>query len=259
MSRLELKRKIGKIWPIQPYGRKIILLYHSVGNNLWSTREHHFLDQMNWLSDHCHVLSLMDVVSSRLSNEIQVALTFDDGYQTLYDQVAPILTKKKINGTVYVNTGWISEEKNSRKKSVAELGHYPDESFLTWQEVKELHAAGWEIGSHGVNHYNFAEMQDLILQQELFQSKYDIEQHVKISCLHFSYPWGRYSSNVKKAVKEAGYQYAVAARHMQINSNSDLLALPRINIEKDYSFEDFKNIIKGKWDYLSLVHKLKGL
>ena len=122
-----------------------------------------------------------------------------------------------------------------------------------------MHRSGWEIGSHGVNHYNFTQLQTEILQQELSYSKQIIEDKINTPCLQFAYPWGRYSSFVKKAVKEAGYQFAVSARHAEISSHSDLLALPRINISRNYSLNDFKNIIIGKWDYLGILHKIKGL
>ena len=44
-----------------------------------------------------------------------------------------------------------------------------------------------------------------------------------------------------------------------IGRYSDLFALPRMNIANEYSLDDFKQIVQGKWDYLGLIHKLKGL
>jgi peptidoglycan/xylan/chitin deacetylase (PgdA/CDA1 family) len=258
MPNLALKRKIGKFWPSQFENRKIILLYHSVGNGAWATSPQDFSDQINWLSDHCKIYSLTDLIYSESSPELQVAITFDDGYANLCDQ-ATKLSEKKINPMIYINTGWMGESENKRKHSVPELGHYPNEYFLTWKEVKELYQLGWEIGSHGVNHYNFAEMKQEVTKQELIQSKYDIETQLNTLCSHFAYPWGRYSSKVKNIVKNAGYQYAAAARHGQLNMHSDYYSLPRINIERNYSFEDFKKIMIGKWDYLGLIHKIKGL
>ncbi|EKD71145.1 MAG: polysaccharide deacetylase [uncultured bacterium] len=259
MNSLDIKRRLGYYWPARQQNRKIILLYHSVGDTTWAMSEYDFSIQMDWLADHCKILSLTDLIHSEPSEDLQVAITFDDGYRTLHHYVAPILVKKNMSGMVYLNTGWISDTDNQRKLSVPELGHYPDESFLTWQEVKELHQMSWEIGSHGANHYDFSKLSEDMVKQELSQSKHDIEDNLKIPCTHFSYPWGKYSAYTKKIVKQVGYQYAVAARHNKISINSDWLALPRMNISRDYSFNDFKNIVKGKWDYLGILHQLKGL
>ncbi|HLB41967.1 MAG TPA: polysaccharide deacetylase family protein [Gammaproteobacteria bacterium] len=259
MPYLGLKRQLGKLWVASPKGRKIILLYHSIGNSTWALSEKIFNNQIDWLCDHCEVLSLTELINVKPSTNIQVALTFDDGYVTLHQHVAPKLLDKKINGTAYINTGWIAENQNNRSQSVAKLGHYPDESFLIWPEVKSLYTAGWEIGSHGVNHYNFSQMAYGLMQKELSLSKTHIEEKLKIDCLHFAYPWGRYSKNVKQFAHIIGYRDAVAGYHAPLSGCPDLFALPRLNIAKEYSFNDFKNIIFGKWDYLGIIHKIRGL
>lgn len=260
MTRMDWKRKIGMVWPAwRTKQRKIILLYHSVGNSVWATREQDFNDQINWLFDHCRILSLSELIQSSPSDDIQVALTFDDGYANLYAQVAPIFLQKKINPMLYVNTGWIGDSEKTRRLSDATLGHYPEESFLIWSEVNELHRQGWEIGSHGKNHYDFTQQAENIVKQELFDSKNEIETRLQQTCLHFSYPWGRHSPKLKTIVKETGYHYAVAGHHRSLDSAADALALPRINIAREYSLQDFKAIVKGKWDYLGLIHRVKGM
>lgn len=258
MNSIELKRILAKVWPASRFaGRKVVLLYHSVGNGVWSTDKQAFADQINWLNDHCEVLSLTKLMTASLSNRIQVAITFDDGYANLYD-IADRLKEKNFSPTLYLNTGWIGEEQE-RKKSVAELGHYPDEMFLLWKEVIALHAQGWTIGSHGVNHYDFTRQSQDRVHQELSMSKIEIEKRVGGECIHFSYPWGRHSALLRASAKSSGYRYAVAGCHGAINAHSDLFALPRINIDKNYRLKDFKEIIQGKWDYLKLIHQLKGL
>lgn len=259
MPHLKLKRNFGKIWPAKIQNRKLILLYHSVGQQGWAMSPQQFSEQMSWLADHCRILPLTQLIQAAPDRDMQVALTFDDGYQSLYEQALPILAAKKLTATVYLNTGWIGQDAHERQLSRADLGHYPDEAFLLWPEVQELYRAGWEMGSHGVNHYNFAETNATLTQQELAASKQEIEQRLQTSCLHFSYPWGRYSKNLQALVKNCGYHYAVAARHAALTARADLFALPRINIARDYSYVDFKNIVYGRWDFLGWIQKWRGL
>ena len=44
-----------------------------------------------------------------------------------------------------------------------------------------------------------------------------------------------------------------------MTNQTDLFAIPRINISNEYSLADFKNIIRGKWDFLGLFHWVKRL
>lgn len=259
MFTLKVKRNLGYVWPSRPKSSKIVLLYHSIGNSPWATTVEEFDKQMNWLNDHCSVLSLTDLIQAEPKKELQIAITFDDGYQSLYDHAASILANKKMSATVYLNTGWIGENSEIRKKSDYLLGHYPDEFFLTWPEVKSLYESNWIIGSHGVNHLNFAETKSDLTCQELFLSKQDIENKLGIECEHFAYPWGRHSLAVKEILKQSKYRYAVTAKHGSVTKHVDLYEIPRINISNQYSFQDFKNIVKGKWDYLGLLHRIKGL
>src|SRR3990167_10741667 len=177
MSKVQLKRKIGYFWPAATQGRKIILLYHSIGSTPWAMDKLQFSNQISWLSDHCHLLSFSNLLKSKPTSDIQVAISFDDGYQALYQHAASILLKNNICPIVYLNTGWISKHGAMRKRSDSKLGHYPDESFLTWHEVNELQHSSWEIGSHGVNHYNFAKLAENMTLQEFLQSKQDIESN----------------------------------------------------------------------------------
>lgn len=258
MNYLNLKRKMAHYWPANHHCHQIILLYHSVGHSPWGLSEEKFFDQLNWLADHAQLMSLNALLQSKQTTDLQIAITFDDGYASLYENVADKI-HEKIKPMVYLNTGWIGENINQRKLSDATLGHYPDEYFLTWPQIIEMEQAGWEFGSHGVNHLNFSDMQENKIYTELVNSKSEIEKKLGKECLHFAYPWGRHSKLVKKVLNSTGYQFAAAARHGRVTPNSDPLELPRINISKEYSFHDFKEIIQGKWDFLKIIQKLRGM
>lgn len=250
------KRGIGKLWPQHSSHRKLILLYHAISDHPWAISKAVFTQQINWLQDHCEVVSLSKLLQSS-THQRQVAITFDDGYASVYDNALPILHEKNISPLIYLNTGWIGHQ--NRKRAHERFGHYESEYFLTWTEVQRLSECTWDIGSHAINHFDFSKLDGQMMAKELSHSKEVIEAQIRRPCLHFSYPWGKYTKKAAQAVQDAGYQSAVSVRHAPVRSDSPLFALPRINIARHYSFKDFKTIMIGKWDYLNLIHKFKGL
>lgn len=261
MNSLKWKRAIAKFYLpslVAKKSRKIILIYHAVGNGPWAISEQMFKKQIQWLKQNCEILPLSRLLTEDLKEKkIYVSLTFDDGYACLYDTVLPILNTANAVGTVYLNTGWIDQK--SRRTSCSELGHYPREHFLTWDEVSALDEAGWEIGSHGVEHIDLTKQPLDIIKTALRDSKKEIEKQLKKPCNHFAYTFGKHSNLVKKQVSEANYHYAVAAHHQPLSKNDDPTALSRLNIESGYSMEDFQNIVLGKWDFMRHIHRLKKM
>lgn len=258
MNSLYWKRIIAKISPTPvTKTRKIILLYHAVGHSPWAISPEVFDEQIQFLYDHCEIMSLSDLLTSKPGHKIQVAITFDDGYACLYDNAAPILRKYNATATVYLNTGWMADEDSMHKASDEALGHYPNERFLSWPEVKALSDSGWVVGSHGVDHLDLTLKSTEIIKKELCDSKKTIENHLGKICTHFAYTWGKQSDALKTLVSEAGYLYAASAHHAPLNTISNNFSLPRMNISTIYSFDDFKNLVLGKWDFIGLIQWLK--
>lgn len=84
-------------------------------------------------------LSVSCSVAPRIPDKL-VVLTFDDGNMTDRTFVGPLLKEYGFGGTFFVN------------KSGGAFGH--PERFMTWEDVKWLHDAGFEIGNHTANHRN---------------------------------------------------------------------------------------------------------
>lgn len=262
MHSLSWKRFIGKLYSVllARHPRKIILLYHSIGTSPWAMREDVFKQQIQWLKQHSEIVSLDALLSDSTHNEkTKVAITFDDGYACLYNTVFPILKAENAVATIYLNTDWIAENNDTRKKSNPTLGHYPQETFLIWSEVKTLEQSGWTIGSHGANHLDLTKQSNEVILLELIKAKKTLESQLKKPCTHFAYTFGNHSKRLRDLVEKTGYQYAMAGHHSALKNKVDDIALPRINIETGYSLSDFEDILLGKWDFLGTIHRIKQM
>lgn len=257
------KRRMGRLFACIPRhradSRGEILIYHSVGGGPMSTFGDAFEKQMAWLAKHAEVVSLDDIVSevhSTVPGKLRVALTFDDGYRTLHDVVAPLLSRYGFSATVYLNIAHIGD--NVHEKSDPGQGHYPKEQFMIWSEIESLKAQHWTIGSHGLRHLDLTKQPETVVVEQLTGSKGEIESRFGETCGHFSYTWGRHNSMVRKCVAEAGYASAVAGHHAPLSKKDDLLALPRLDIRQEYELEDFIAVLRGDWDYLEFIQKISG-
>jgi peptidoglycan/xylan/chitin deacetylase (PgdA/CDA1 family) len=255
-ANLTIKRLLGRaVRSPQCSPRKLILLYHSVGTGPWALGQAQFRAQIGWLAEVALITTLADLLDACSGSSIQIALSFDDGYASAYEIVRPILRAFGVVATLFVNTGRIAEL--VRAPSDPTLGHYPQESFLSWRDIAELAGAGWTIGSHGVDHLDLTRASPARVHEQVYASKAAIEARLGTPCDYFSYTWGRHDTRVRRAVAQAGYRYALGGEHGPIRGGGDPFRLARINVANDYTLEDFKAIVRGDWDYLAWVHRTR--
>ena len=254
------KRRFGKVWGLisTPSNRAVILIYHSVAGGPASTRRLQFETQMAWLDRHAAVVDLANIVdcSQKIDGKVNVALTFDDGYRSVHDIASPILQRYKFPATVYINSGHIGE--STRENSDVELGHYPEESFMTWDEVTNLKSLGWNIGSHGVNHLDLTLQSDSVVTSQLTDSRSQISERMGTPCIDFCYTWGHHNRSLRDAVARAGYKSGVSGTHSPIKRQSNPFALPRLDIRSEYDLKDFIAVVRGDWDYLKFSQALRS-
>src|SRR5512147_72551 len=107
---LAWKRVIGKGYsvfhsPASPSRqRAFVLTYHSIGSERGVTEED-FRQQMFWLSNYAAVLDLDLVVKGEWipsPSGLVCAITFDDGYASVYRSAFPILRRLRLAAMVYL-------------------------------------------------------------------------------------------------------------------------------------------------------------
>jgi len=158
----------------------------------------------------------------------QVALTFDDGYESFYLHAYPILSELGIPATVFIPAGFIGK---------TDLWDYTGKIFpkkhLSISQVERLSLSdGITFGSHGLTHSSLTGMSDRLLKIELSKSK-DIIENISGKKIHYlSYPFGRYNRMVEVAAMEAGYKKGLSLTFRKKDGRS--FSMPRIAI---YAFD----------------------
>jgi peptidoglycan/xylan/chitin deacetylase (PgdA/CDA1 family) len=87
--------------------------------------------------------------------------------------------------------------------------------MLTWDEVREMAAAGIGFGGHTRTHPILSRVTPERAREEIVGSKLEIEKRLGAPARCFAYPNGRpgdYDETTKRIVREAGYACAVTTR-----------------------------------------------
>ena len=228
-----------------------ILMYHKVGTpppgsklaKLWVSAKK-FRRQMAYLSDEgWHPIVFKDLYAHwdkgvALPSK-PILITFDDGYQNNFTEAYPILRDFGFRATLYVvvqTVGWDNR------------WHNPDSEtripMVSWAQLKELQKAGWEIGSHTMNHPNLARTELKEVRREVEKSRAVITEFMDETPLSFAYPYGAGEEvpAIVAAVKEAGYRTAVtvhAGKWTLDRFQERPFNLPRAFVRGDDNLFDF--------------------
>lgn len=115
---------------------------------------------------------------------------------------------------------------------------------LSWDQAREMAAAGIAFGSHSVTHPNLARLTDAELGWELAESKRILEARLQRPIVTLAYPIGTraaFDERVMAAAKRAGFQLALSyIRGANPLARLDRFALRRHGITRDCSFSYFR-------------------
>jgi peptidoglycan/xylan/chitin deacetylase (PgdA/CDA1 family) len=142
-----------------------------------------------------------------------LALTFDDAYRSVFELALPILVRCGFPGTVFTPTAFAGRERPMSWRGIDHWLGGPHESELvpmSWEQLRRLAGAGWEIGSHTRTHPRLTQLDDEALGEELVGSRHECEQQLGRPCESLAYPYGDNDPRVVEAVREAGYVAACA-------------------------------------------------
>jgi peptidoglycan/xylan/chitin deacetylase (PgdA/CDA1 family) len=153
-----------------------------------------------------------------------VLLTFDDGGLDNFTVAFPILKRHGFVATFFVITNAV--------------GHNPQS--MTWDQLREMKAAGMTIGSHTKGHPDLRTVSPDRLWDELAGSRAAIEAELGAAPDVLSYPSGKFSAKIAKLASTAGYRMAVTTRWGKTIRPASMLELPRMRVPARLSVAAFQ-------------------
>ncbi|MBG8553477.1 polysaccharide deacetylase family protein [Hymenobacter guriensis] len=104
--------------------------------------------------------------------------------------------------------------------------------MMNWDDIRQLQAAGFVIGSHSHTHPMLGTIADrTIVENELEVSAGKIQKAVGEFPLTISYPIGSYTQETIELSKKAGYKLGLAVHQKFYDTNKDdIFAIPRTEL-----------------------------
>jgi peptidoglycan/xylan/chitin deacetylase (PgdA/CDA1 family) len=233
-------------WAMQGPGDIIvpILLYHHIGfslkdENVYYVSPEGFDRQMNLLYQWGYQTISIEYLVRAINAGAElppkpILLTFDDGSETTYTTALPIMQRYGFTGVsyiVYYSVGITN--------------------YMNAEQIRSLHAAGWEIGSHSLSHTDLTSRPER-QEAEIVQSRRRLEALLGVPILSFAYPFGAYNSDSLHYVHSAGYTAAMGLGNESLQGNKNLFYLSRQAVRGSDDLQTFAARLPWRQDQYDL-------
>jgi len=213
----------------------IVLMYHRFEENKYPStniKTNNFIEHLDLIKKNQFKFINPNSFENNLlnqKNDKKILLTIDDAFKSFYDNAWPILKKQKIPFILFVNT--------------REIGSY---GYMNWSQIKEIADEKFvHIGNHSFSHEYLVDKKDEEIIYDINRSITDLKNNLGYNTPFFSYPFGEYSNNFKKIIKDLGFKYAFGQHSGVTDETKDFYELPRFPINEAYGEKKrFETILK---------------
>lgn len=236
-----------------------MLMYHRINDyrkNEMSVPVQQFRKQLTYLKKmgfqnmRMDELELMEPDTKLKSPK--VILSFDDGYEDNFTDAFPILKEFGYSAIFYLPYNFIGkDDMYPRDKKESNLIQH--NRIMDWTQIKSIHNAGMEIGSHTLSHQNLTKMNATKAKKEIFESKNRLEQKLGLKVTSFCYPGGYFNEKHVYWTEKAGYLSACTTAN-GCYQNGSKYKIPRIAVLASDTFFIFKQKLIGDMNFFNLIH-----
>ncbi len=205
--------------------------------NMWVESESMFRERIAYLYEQGYTTWTMQELyewkcGKRVKPEKVVVLTFDDGYRSSKEIIAPILKEYGYRGTTFVV--------GSLVKQADEASTYLSEEDLKDQETMEYYSHTYQLHDHDNHEYAV----DRASKQQLQK---DYEQQLTITdCSFVAYPFGHYNDEIISVLEENSVKLAFGYHENRKASKTDhAFALPRFSVNAYTTMDTMKAMLES--------------
>jgi peptidoglycan/xylan/chitin deacetylase (PgdA/CDA1 family) len=217
--------------------RAYVLLYHRIVSDaqfsglrgterIFSIAQSRFAEHLAALEASGRpIVPLADVLEfargRRSLSDGSVAISFDDGCESVFSAAFPLLSARGWVGAVFVTAdpaAWVFRLPSNPQPR------------LTDDALRALRGAAWMVGTHGVHHAPPSALGERGLAHDLTHSAALLSEFVSQPVQH-AVPGNFLASYYARAATEAGVAAVWTSRPEGVRPGADCFALPRINIE----------------------------
>ena len=205
----------------------VILMYHRFGEadfpstNVSIEQFESHIEELK--SGPYTVLPLPDIVAAlregRALPDRAIGISIDDAYRSVLDNAWPRLKAAGLPFTLFVAT-----------EAVDRRG----QSYMSWEQIRELRNSGVVIGSQTHSHLHMAASPRLRNEADLALSNRRFEEELGSAPTLFAYPYGEMSLDVRAVIVDAGFAAAFGQHSGVTHAAADRFFLPRFALNETY-------------------------
>jgi peptidoglycan/xylan/chitin deacetylase (PgdA/CDA1 family) len=205
---------------------------------------------------------LLDVLSGDKPSPPAFAVTFDDGYESVFTEALPILERLSVPAAVFLTTGFLDGSVSPpwRSSNAALLAEFRGQAEyfrpMSWEQARAL--AGHRLirfGSHTVSHPLLGTLPENSMREELTRSRSILADRLGVEPEFFAYPfgvrrYGAYSEITERLVSECGYRCSLTSEISRARVGNGVWRIPRMSLTEEDEGEDAVAKAGGGYDWV---------
>lgn len=217
--------------------RAMIILYHRVNDfsrDVLTVETDALAAHVLAISKHYPTMASHELVRRIGAGEriapTTVLIHFDDCYRDVHTNGRPLLTAAGVPAAAFISSGFIDTGRAFEHDRMKYPFRFQNAGRA---DIDDWVAAGFEIGSHTVNHVDLGTCNLEEAKVEVFQSKAHLSGITSKPVSLFSFPFGARRNirpDTRDLVRQAGYTALFSAYGGFVGSHTDIWDIPRFGL-----------------------------